>query len=179
MVCTLKSSSVYEQLATILTYPRAGYGEHCRNCASALVETNPLAAKEMEHFLEKVKSLSLHGFQELFTRTFDLNPSCVLELGWHLFGETYERGSFMVKMRKMLAVLGIEESGELADHFSHALLALHRLTPTHSADFWRVNVQPALKKMMDAMEGKENPYKHVIAAIHAFLQARHGEVTHE
>ncbi len=40
--------------------------------------------------------------EELYTRTFDLNPVCALEIGWHLFGEDYERGAFLVRMRDQL-----------------------------------------------------------------------------
>ena len=35
--------------------------------------------------------------QELYTRTFDINPVCTLEIGWHIFGEDYARGALLVK----------------------------------------------------------------------------------
>jgi len=43
--------------------------------------------------------------------TFDINPACALEVGWHLFGEDYMRGQFLVRMREELSKYEI--AGEL------------------------------------------------------------------
>src|SRR6266568_3182701 len=56
--------------------------------------------------------------QELYVQTFEFNPACTLELGWHLFGENYERGEFLVRMREQLRRHGIAESNELPDHLT-------------------------------------------------------------
>ena len=47
--------------------------------------------------------------QELFTRTFDINPACASR-GGHLFGEEY-RGA--LRPDAELRRLGLEESAEL------------------------------------------------------------------
>ena len=39
-----------------------------------------------------VEQHELWQIEETFTRTFDVNPACALEVGWHLFGEEYARG---------------------------------------------------------------------------------------
>ena len=69
------------------------------------------------------------GLEELYTRTFDINPVCSLETGWHLFGEDYNRGAFLVRMRGLLRQHGIEEGAELTDHLESALRVLSVMEP--------------------------------------------------
>ncbi len=47
-------------------------------------------------------STQLWEVEEAFTRTFDVNPACALEVGWHLFGEEYTAAMFLVRMREEL-----------------------------------------------------------------------------
>ena len=91
--------------------------------------------------------------QELYAATFDLDPHCSLEVGWHLFGENYERGEFLVKMRVELRRLGVGESTELPDHLTHALAALGRMEPQEAAEFATACLFPALDKMCAATAG--------------------------
>ena len=63
----------------------------------------------------------LHELEETYARTFDINPACALEVGWHLFGEEYARGLFLVRLRGEMREHGVEESSELPDHITHVL----------------------------------------------------------
>ena len=72
--------------------------------------------------------------QELYVQTFEFNPACTLELGWHLFGENYERGEFLVRMRDLLRRHGIAESTELPDHLTHVLALVGRLDHEEAAE---------------------------------------------
>jgi len=107
--------------------------------------------------------------QELYVQTFELNPACTLEIGWHLFGENYERGEFLVRMREQLRRHGIPESAELPDHLTHLLPLIGRMDPNEAAELSGQFVLPALAKIRDAL--KDNPYGAVIAAIEQQLEA--------
>ena len=61
--------------------------------------------------------------EELYTRTFDLNPVCTPEVGWHIYGEQYRRGRFLVQARELLKIVGVDERGELPDHLMSLLPA--------------------------------------------------------
>ena len=67
------------------------------------------------------------ALEEAFTGTFDVNPACALEVGWHLFGEEYARGMFLVRMREELRKYGLAESSELPDHVSHVLAIVNAI----------------------------------------------------
>ena len=154
-------------VAGVLAYPEADYGERVRACAGAAA---PEIRELLSPFSEQVCALSVEEAQELFTRTLDLNPVCSLEMGWHLFGENYDRGLLMVRMRNELRRHAIAETGELPDHLVHALPLLERMGREDAEQFAAAIVVPALEKMVAAFSGKQNPYEHVLLAVMAHLE---------
>ena len=109
------------------------------------------------------------AMQELYVQAFEFNPACTLEIGWHLFGENYERGEFMVRMREQLRRYGIAESTELPDHLTHLLLLINRMGHAEAAELAGQYVLPALGKIKDAL--KDHVYGPVIAGIEERLEA--------
>ena len=128
-----------EQLAVLLSYPRP---------------EQPWGDFGAEH------GLSLEQLQELYVQTFDWNPATCLEIGWHLYGEQYDRGEFLVKMRQELRRHGLEESAELPDHLSHALRLAARMEPGEAEEFREKFVRPAVEKILPALNG--NPYQRLL-----------------
>ena len=111
--------------------------------------------------------------QELFTRTFDLNPVCTLEIGWHLFGEDYQRGEFLVKMRGRLRERAIEESTELPDHLTHALRLLDLMEAEEAAEFVEELLLPALGKMHHGWKDNHNAFWPLLEATFTLLSSRY------
>ena len=107
--------------------------------------------------------------QELYVQTFEFNPACTLEIGWHIFGENYERGEFLVRMREQLRRHGITESSELPDHLCHILPLLDRLDAEEAADLVGQFVLPALAKIKDALDG--SAYQDLVVATATRLEA--------
>lgn len=89
--------------------------------------------------------------QELYVQTFEFNPACTLEIGWHLFGENYERGEFLVRMREQLRRHGIAESTELPDHLTHLLPLAGRMEHDEGAQLAGEFLLPALAKIAAAV----------------------------
>lgn len=120
-------------------------------------------------------SLSATEIEELYTRTFDINPVCSLEVGWHLYGEDYNRGTFLVAMRGLMRSLGVEEGSELPDHLGSVLRVLGRMEPGQATPFAREYVLPAIGRMLEGFGEAPNPYRAVLEQVDAFLRERHGE----
>lgn len=169
----IASASVYDQLAALVAYPSVGYVERLRDCWVSLGAEHPRAAEALQPFIDYAARLELPEIEEAFTRTFDINPVCCLEVGWQLFGEEYARGAFLVKMRGLLREQGLSESAELPDHLVHILPLLGRLEPGAADALAATAVIPALDKMLAGFAGKDDPYEHVLRAIRAVLAARH------
>lgn len=128
--------------------------------------------RQLEEFSSSVSSLSVEDFEELYTRTFDINPISSLEVGWHLYGEQYERGVFLVKMREMLRTHGIQESTELPDHLTHLLRLLGAMPETEAQQLASKFILPAIVKMLEGFKDKNNPYGHVLLAVKALLEVQ-------
>jgi nitrate reductase delta subunit len=107
------------------------------------------------------------AMQELYVQTFEFNPACTLEIGWHLFGENYERGEFLVRMRQELRRHGIPESTELPDHLTHLLPLIDRMEHAEAARLAGEYLLPALGKIQLA---EDNPYGPVLESIVQKLQ---------
>ena len=105
-----------EALSLLLRYPDPHYREQIARGAATLKDRDAEAALHVERFVNQISGMTVERLQELFTQSFDLSPLCSLEVGWHLYGEEYARGNFLVAMRGLLRDHGIEESTELPDH---------------------------------------------------------------
>jgi nitrate reductase delta subunit len=159
-------SAIYDAFAGLLTYPEVDYPQRIE----ASLRLAPTECREdLKQFSKLVRELATDQVQELFTRTFDLNPVCSLELGWHLFGENYERGLLLVRMREELRRYRLGESTELPDHLTHVLRLVAQMEHERTSDFVGACVLPALKKMLQAMRGKDNPFEYVLVAAQNLL----------
>jgi nitrate reductase delta subunit len=163
----MQTPSIYDALANVLTYPSDDYAQRARD--AVLLAPDAIVMK-LQEFAAAIEAMSLNEQQELFTITFDLNPVCSLELGWHLFGENYDRGLLLAKLRRLLQQYGINESAELPDHLTHALRLIALMDPNGAHDFAAAIVLPALGKMLEAIAGKQNPYENVLLALKTQLR---------
>ena len=163
----------FHLLASLLRYPEQGCEFDMERYCELFGTECAGVSDPLRDFFEQIRPLTVEDLQVLYTSTFDLNPVCSLEVGWHLFGENYERGEFLVKMRGELREHGIEESTELPDHLAHALELLARMEPQGATDFATLCIVPALGKMRKAMEDKSNPYECVLLAIEGLLMLRY------
>lgn len=162
-------AELLDGLAALLRYPgpeRAAVAEHLLALARA---RRPEIAALVEAHLAEVAPLPLSGLEELYTVTFDLNPVVTLEIGWHLFGEQYERGVLLARLRAELAKAGVSEDGELPDHLTAVLRLLGRLDAEARTALVAERVAPALTKIRAALDPTPNPYRHLLAAVGALL----------
>ena len=138
-------------IAELLRYPDASVLAH---------------AQSMPAFHAEIAHVSLEGMQELYTRTFDLNPVATLEVGWHLWGEHYERGRFLADLRGLQESLGIDAGTELPDHLT---VLLPTIEATGDAEL-RAKAARAIDKILAPLEEHGNPYRHLLRAAKESLQ---------
>ncbi|MGD2114618.1 MAG: molecular chaperone TorD family protein [Acidobacteriota bacterium] len=162
---------VLERLAGLFRYPGGEFSVLLAAARAALASGDPETAGELERFARAVEGAPLTELQELYTRTFDLDPVCALEIGWHLYGEGYDRGRFLVRLRELHRELGIDEAGELPDHLISVLPALARLGPEDRTDLGRRFAVPAVARMLAGFAGRDNPYEHLVRAVDRTLRA--------
>ena len=153
-----------ERIAPLFGYPDAGYVPRAQACGAAL------GSEDLRTFAALMAAVPLEAQQELFVQTFDLNPASTLEIGWHLFGEQYERGAFLVQLRAQLRAAGIPETGELPDHLLHVLPLVARMPPDEAAAFAETRLTPALDKIAAALPDG-SPFGRLLRATRACASA--------
>ncbi len=166
---------IYELLAKLLAYPGNDCLDIAERCRIALADIDEAMAEPIATFINCMKDSRFQAIEELYTHTFDMGPARALEIGWHLYGENYDRGTFLVWMRQQLREASLEESHELPDHIMHVLRILGRMEADDAGGFSSICVLPAMNTVREAFKKEErNPYESVVEAVCAFLTDRHG-----
>jgi nitrate reductase delta subunit len=157
---TNATNSTYEAFAGLFEYPDAGTAPHNLACANVDV------------FAKASETLTLSELQEVYTRTFDLNPTCALEIGFHLFGENYKRGEFLANLRETEAPFELGQEHQLPDYLP---VLLRLLTKLEDAELRMSLIGdcmiPAIDKMLAALKDPENPYRSLLEGLRSTLSA--------
>ncbi|MCP4190031.1 MAG: nitrate reductase molybdenum cofactor assembly chaperone [Planctomycetaceae bacterium] len=166
---------VLDALARVLSYPDQHTSQAAELLFIVLQGEIQEAANDMSKFGEFLEQSEPWQVEEAFTSTFDVNPTCALEVGWHLFGEEYARGMFLVRMREEMRKFGIPEDSELPDHLSHVLSVVAAMTKAEAEQFVTACVHPAVAKMNAALEEKDTPYRFAISCLARVIEQKWGE----
>ncbi|MEW6731144.1 MAG: nitrate reductase molybdenum cofactor assembly chaperone [Acidobacteriota bacterium] len=150
---------IYEVLANLFEYPDKDWVVQLDNSTQLIESKYPELLLSYREYSQQLCALSLVTAQEYYTQTFDLNPICALEIGYHLFGENYKRGIFLAKLRETEITYQVEQDGQLPDYLPILLRLLTKLPENEfRSDLIRECLLPALNKMIDAAGQNENPY---------------------
>lgn len=169
---------IIEHLARLIDYPTADLGPLLDESAEILSACHPDLRAGVDEFGRRAATHTLAELEEIYIQTFDMNPTCTLDLGWQLFGEDYNRGLFLVKVRQLMSRLGIPETHELPDHLTNILRVLSRMEPSEARLFARSCVLPALQKTSDAVNSN-CPYRPLMTAVLNLLLSQYAEVPKE
>ncbi len=118
----------------------------------------------LQAFADKIRRLALGEWEELYTRTFDLNPPAAPYVGFQTWGESYQRGVFLSRLSRELVENGVDPGGELADHLVPVLRYLGQVS-TPLPELVEVLV-PAIQRMAAVLRKAEpdNPYLYLLEA---------------
>lgn len=163
-------------LATVaLAYRYPGEDSHERLAGAVAGLPDGALKDEMTRFVVAISRLDRGEWEELHTRTLDLSPLFVPYVGHVIWGESYRRGAFMAGLRREQLDSGVDAAGELPDHVAPILSYLDRVSEP-PADL--VEVLPQAVSAMRRELGKaepDNPYRHLLAATVAAVDARLAE----
>lgn len=154
---------IYLYLALAMEYP--GF-EHFQILETHRPALEPGAVQtSLDKFIQAIKALSLGDWEELYTQTFDLSPAVAPYIGFHIWGESYQRGNLMASINRELQTYQIDLEGELPDHLVPVLRYLD-VCPEPLPEL-QESLPPALKRMIAALRKSrsDNPYIHLLEAI--------------
>jgi nitrate reductase delta subunit len=160
----------YAFFAEALRYPAP---DRVPGLRSLLMDVTPGAIqKTCRAFLSKIEVMSLSDWEELYTRTLDLNPTTIPYIGFQIWGESYRRGEFLAQMNRSLQSHAIDLDGELPDHLVPVLRYLEAASDP-LPQLLEV-MGPAVQRMIDVLHKQEpqNPYCSLLEGVRMQLQAR-------
>ncbi|MBK5213850.1 MAG: hypothetical protein JJE55_09355 [Flavobacteriaceae bacterium] len=189
----------YTLLANLLRYPEEDFMLYLNESQIFLDESYLNAGNELRPFSEYMNNCPPDNMKELFTKTFDVQPICYLDLGYVMFGEDYKRGAFLLNMKGEQQKINNDCGTDLADNICNVMdlmaisddeifledLVQNIFIPCVKmmiAEFESARVDlkmKVLRKMHRAIIQEElnhgNVYKNCLAALLEVLKADFGE----
>jgi nitrate reductase delta subunit len=118
VVMNEEKRSLLKVLSILLQYPGDEFVFSLEELKEAVEEIPQVKQREKcVNFLNYLGNNSLIRLQEEYTVTFDFNPATSLNLTYHKWGDTRERGNALVGFHQLYETAGYEStSGELPDY---------------------------------------------------------------
>lgn len=152
-----------QELATLLSHPQTGYLSTLESAIGS--SSSKKSVKALKLFRDQIAGQSTSELQELYTRTFDLNPLCSPALSVHLFGvESFKRSHLMVGLLDMYRVTEFPTAEETADHMSTVVRFLPFPANEERQEVAEFILLPGLTKIAEFLESKSNPFSHLVNA---------------
>lgn len=154
----------FDILAEAFCYPEPGRLQALEAGQDAL-PAGPVR-KAFSAFIDQVQRLDQGEWEELHTRSLDLNPPAAPYVGFQTWGESYQRGTFLSKMNRELMEADVDPGGELPDHLIPVLRYLGgSVDPL--PELMDV-LEPAIRRMLTVLREVEpaNPYGNLLEAVH-------------
>jgi len=163
--------TVYVLLGNLLRYPKGALSAQAAAAEASLETACPEARRALLRFRDAIAPLDTDALEECYTRTFDVTPLCVPYLSVYLFGEdSFKRSELMMGLMSAYERAGWKLHGELPDHVAIVL----QFAPHFDPGEWEELVEWCLlgpaARMAAHLEKKENPYGHLLRAVHCVLQ---------
>ncbi|MCB1060155.1 MAG: hypothetical protein KDB65_07980 [Calditrichaeota bacterium] len=164
----------FEHLAILLSHPQVNYLELAQALADSVDSKH--ATRHIRAFLKEIESFSITDIQELYSKTFDLNPVASPALSVHLFGvESFKRSHLMVGLLDMYRETSYVSTGESADHMSTVIGFLPCASVVDRKELSTYVVLPGLMKMAEFLASKNSPFAHLLKAACEIVETEAGK----
>ncbi|MBN1300644.1 MAG: hypothetical protein JW995_05470 [Melioribacteraceae bacterium] len=138
----------YDIYADVFSYPNDSLKEKIEGVLHYLETYYQDAAKLFSNFASFAKSTDSKLWEEIYTRSFDVQALTTLDLGYVLFGDDYKRGELLVNLNNEHKKADNSCGIELSDHLPNVLRLLGKLDDEDlRSDIISLIVYPALVKI--------------------------------
>lgn len=154
-------------LAEALRYPSPGSLDTLRQRLEE-VDRETVRA-DLSAFLAEIERMPLEAWEELYVRSFDLDPDAAPYVGWQVWRDEQRRAELLMEMTRRLSERGVDLDGELPDHLVPVLRYLARSpeTPDRETPLLDQALAPALAGIVRSLRSsaERNPYIHVLEGV--------------
>jgi nitrate reductase delta subunit len=167
--------AVFIRFAELLAYPECDFDSKIHCCREEFVKSHD-ASNDFLEFTLLACEFSTEELEEIYTRTFEITPSCVPYVSIHLFGEeNFKRGEFMARLKQRYDELGFDIGNELPDHLIVLLRFISVAEHDEIRDLLKFCVLTPLQKMIASLD-EANPYRYLLLALKAAFKKEYPEI---
>lgn len=146
----------YLLLADLFVYPSLELQQKTDVAQKFLDDNYPAAAEYLAGFTSIIKRIPLWQWEEIYTRSFDVQALTTLDAGYVLFGDDYKRGELLVNLNSEHKKANNDCGTELADHLPNLLRLIVKLNDGDvKNDLIFLIIIPALKKITGEFENEK------------------------
>lgn len=162
---------IYKHIAHLFNYPGGDY----RTVVEKLhLELQAYGESFVDDFLPVAghfTSNPIPELQEYYIRTFDVNATCYLDIGYVLFGEESKRSQFLLNMKSEQLKANNDCGTEFPDHLPNVLTLLPKIEDHLFREELVVTMLlPALKHMLENFRKEENNYRYLLKILIEVLE---------
>lgn len=165
-----RAARPYKLLSVLLRYPDERLVA-ARDEIAAAVSGLPRSHEQqaLALFARYLASGTPFELAQTYVETFDLRKRTSLYLTYYLHGDTRKRGMALLRLKRLYAAGGLEQSnGELPDYLP-LVLEFAALAPEGVGETLLREQRPALELLRDGLHESESPYSHLLDAVCAGL----------
>ncbi len=152
-----RMDKVYQNFAQLLDYPVSSLSHVAQECAGLVEPYSIQAASLLTQFANFSQAAAPGCLEEAYTYAFDLQAAFQPYVGYHLFGDTYQRSLFLLGLSERYRQHGFITGKELPDHLSVILRFLARCPdPVMKSELILEALLPALQRMVHPQAKDEN-----------------------
>ena len=172
----MKELNHYNALAEVFTYPKLDRNAFIGTWRETVKTSVPEMAYKLEAFIEHIQQKTVAAQQEYYIATFDVQALCYLDIGYVLYGEDYNRGIFMLNMKREQKKHDNDCGWELPDHLPNILTLLPKIEDeTFIEELIFSILAPALEKMIEAFNSEDNVYKGMLEILLGIMESDYPE----
>ncbi len=162
-------------LANMLEYPQEDFCNKLNELNSQMenLKTKDDSITLLKDFIEFSNTHKIEELQELYIKTFEVNPVCSLYASIHLFGEeSFRRSDLMARLKQAYNEYGmVFNEKELPDFIPIILrFTLYLKDEKRLEDFINRCLIKPLSTVIETLKDKSNPYKSLIEYIKIFVE---------
>ena len=121
----------------------------------------------MNEFTGFARTITLWKWEEIYTRTFDVQAITTLDVGYVLFGDDYKRGELLVNLSKEHSKVGNNCETELSDHLPNLLRLFNKINDNDfKGELIYLIIKPALKQIIGEFNSRNIEKKNKIYEKH-------------
>lgn len=148
---------VYKYIADLFRYPTAESLKSILLVKEFLAEKDIVQSVKFEPFVELQMDKSMTSLEEHYIKTFDVQATCHLDIGYIIFGDDSKRGRFLYHMKEEQEKIANDCGSDLADFLPNMLTLLSKTDNRELAEELSVSILlPALIKMSQKLESENS-----------------------